>query len=51
MIKLKKEYTLPDTLGFYIFSGHRDSRNQLRANNDGTITLASMLDWRPQSEA
>ena len=42
---------LPDTVDFYMFTGHRGSRNPFRANNDGTITLASLLDWRPQTEA
>ncbi len=42
---------LPDTVSFYMFTGHRGSRNPFRANNDGTIALASLLDLRPQSEA
>jgi pimeloyl-ACP methyl ester carboxylesterase len=42
---------LPDRVAFYMFTGHRGSRNPFRANNDGTITLASLLDWRAQSEA
>ena len=42
---------LPDTVCFYMFTGHRGSRNPFRANNDGTITLTSLLDLRPQTEA
>ena len=42
---------LPSTVSFYMFTGHRGSRNPFRSNNDGTITLASLLDRRPQSEA
>ncbi len=42
---------LPETISFYMFSGHRGSRNPFRANNDGTIALSSTLDWRPQTEA
>lgn len=42
---------LPDTVSFYMFTGHRGSRNPFKANNDGTITLDSLLDLRPQTEA
>ena len=42
---------LPDTVSFYMFTGHRGSRNPFRSNNDGTITLASLMDLRPQTEA
>jgi pimeloyl-ACP methyl ester carboxylesterase len=42
---------LPDTVSFFMFYGHRGSRNPFRSNNDGTITLASLLDRRPQAEA
>lgn len=42
---------LPDTVDFYIFYGYRGSRNPFRANNDNTIRLSSLLDWRSQSEA
>ncbi len=42
---------MPDTVNFYMFTGHRGSRNPLRANNDGTISLTSLLDLRPQAEA
>ena len=30
---------LPEAIDFYLFFGHRGSRNPLRSNNDGTITL------------
>lgn len=42
---------MPASVSFYMFSGHRGSRNPFTSNNDGTITLASIMDWRPQSEA
>jgi len=42
---------MPETVNFYMFYGHRGSRNPFRSNNDGTIALASLLDSRPQSEA
>lgn len=42
---------LPETVNFYMFYGHRGSRNPFQSNNDGTITLASLQDLRPQSEA
>ncbi len=42
---------LPETVSFYMFTGHRGSRNPLRSNNDGTIALASIMDYRSQSEA
>ena len=42
---------MPEHISFYMFSGHRGSRNPFRSNNDGTIALSSLLDYRPQSEA
>jgi pimeloyl-ACP methyl ester carboxylesterase len=42
---------LPESVGFYMFCGYRGSRNPFRSNNDGTITLSSILDNRPQTEA
>ena len=42
---------LPPTVSFYMFTGLRGSRNPFRSNNDGTITLASLMDLRPQTEA
>jgi len=42
---------MPETISFYMFYGHRGNRSPFRSNNDGTITLSSLLDWRPQSEA
>lgn len=42
---------LPETVSFYMFTGHRGSRNPFRSNNDGTIALASIMDNRSQSEA
>jgi pimeloyl-ACP methyl ester carboxylesterase len=42
---------MPETTSFYMFSGHRGGRNPFQSNNDGTITLSSILDLRPQAEA
>ncbi len=42
---------LPETTAFYMFSGHRGGRNPFQSNNDGTISLSSILDLRPQAEA
>ncbi|WP_321417590.1 alpha/beta hydrolase [uncultured Desulfobacter sp.] len=42
---------LPESVTFYLLYGYRGSRNPLRSNNDGTITLSSLLDYRPQAEA
>lgn len=42
---------LPSSVDFYLFFGHRGSRNPLRSNNDGVVTLSSQLDRRAQSEA
>jgi pimeloyl-ACP methyl ester carboxylesterase len=50
-IKSLYQKKLPEYVSFYIFSGLKGSRNPLRSNNDGTVTLASTLDYRPQSEA
>ena len=50
-IKSLYRMKMPETIGFYMFYGHKGSRNPLQSNNDGTITLASLLDFRPQSEA
>ncbi|MDM8554645.1 alpha/beta hydrolase [Desulfococcaceae bacterium HSG7] len=42
---------MPEYVRFYMFYGHRGSRNPLLSNNDGTIALSSLLDFRAQSEA
>ena len=42
---------MPPHVSFYMFSGYRGSRNVFRSNNDGTMALNSILDYRPQSEA
>lgn len=42
---------MPESVNFYMFYGYRGNRNPFRSNNDGTITLTSLLDDRPQSEA
>ncbi len=42
---------MPETVSFYMFFGHRGSRNPFRSNNDRTIAFSSLLDSRAQSEA
>lgn len=42
---------MPETISFYMFSGHRGGRNPFQSNNDGTISLTSIQDLRPQAEA
>lgn len=42
---------MAETTSFYMFSGHRGGRNPFQSNNDGTISLSSILDLRPQAEA
>ncbi|MFT5699829.1 MAG: pimeloyl-ACP methyl ester carboxylesterase [Desulforhopalus sp.] len=42
---------MPETVSFYMFYGHRGSRNPFRSNNDSTIAFSSLLDRRAQSEA
>lgn len=42
---------MPDSVSYYMFYGHRGNRNPFRPNNDGTITLSSLLDRRPQADA
>jgi pimeloyl-ACP methyl ester carboxylesterase len=50
-IKSLYRLKIPEDVNFYMFSGHRGSRNPFRSNNDGTIELASIQDLRAQSEA
>jgi pimeloyl-ACP methyl ester carboxylesterase len=42
---------MPATVSFYMFYGHRGSRNPFRSNNDRTIAFSSLLDRRAQAEA
>ncbi len=42
---------LPQSVNFYMFCGYRGDRNPFRSNNDGTISLSSIMDSRAQSEA
>ncbi len=42
---------MPGRVDFYMFYGYRGSRNPFAANNDGTISLSSLLDRRSQAEA
>lgn len=51
LIKSLYQKKMPENTSFYMFYGHRGSRNPFRSNNDGTITLSSLLDRRPQSDA
>ena len=50
-IKSLYRIKMPESVSFYMFGGHKGNRNPFRSNNDGTITLSSILDYRPQSEA
>lgn len=50
-IKSLYRIKIPEDVNFYMFSGHRGSRNPFKSNNDGTIELASIQDLRAQSEA
>jgi uncharacterized alpha/beta hydrolase family protein len=42
---------MPENVSFFMFYGHRGSRNPFRSNNDRTIAFSSLLDRRAQSEA
>lgn len=42
---------MPENISFYMFCGYKGNRNPFRTNNDGTIALSSLMDYRPQSEA
>ena len=42
---------MPASIRFYMFCGYRGNRNPFSSNNDGTISLSSILDTRAQSEA
>ena len=35
---------MPETVSFYMFYGHRGSRNPFRSNNDRTIAFTSLID-------
>ena len=50
-IKSLYQSEFPKSVSFYMFSGYRGDRNPFRSNNDGTITLSSIMDSRAQSEA
>lgn len=50
-IKFSFSREMPPTIKDYLFFGHKGGGNPLRPNNDTTVTLASMLDPRAQSEA
>lgn len=45
------ERPMPEGIDFYLFFGYRGNRNPFRSNNDRTISLASLLDQRSQSDA
>jgi hypothetical protein len=42
---------MPESISFYMLVGYRGGRNPFQSNNDGTITLSSILDLRSQAEA
>jgi len=42
---------MPKSISFYMFCGYKGDRNPFESNNDGTIALSSLFDYRPQSEA
>jgi uncharacterized alpha/beta hydrolase family protein len=42
---------MPEGITFYMFYGYKGNRNIFQSNNDGTITLASLLNRKLQSEA
>ncbi|MCP4135550.1 MAG: alpha/beta hydrolase [bacterium] len=50
-IKSLYSVKIPETTSFYMFYGHKGSRNPFKSNNDKTIALTSLLDFRSQSEA
>jgi len=50
-IKSLYRMKMPESVRFYMFCGHSGNRNPFQSNNDGTITLSSILDYRAQSEA
>jgi len=50
-IKSLYRMKMPRYLDFYLFYGYKGNRNPFEHNNDGTIRLTSILDYRPQAEA
>jgi pimeloyl-ACP methyl ester carboxylesterase len=42
---------LPENVRFYLLYGYRGNLNPLHINNDGTIAMDSLLDYRSQGEA
>lgn len=50
-IKSLYQTEMQESVSFYMFCGYRGNRNPFRSNNDGTITLSSIMDSRAQSEA
>jgi pimeloyl-ACP methyl ester carboxylesterase len=50
-IKSLYRMKMPEYVRFYMFYGYRGNRNPFQHNNDGTMRLTSILDFRPQSEA
>ncbi len=42
---------IPHSVDFYMFSGYRGNNNPFGSNNDGTISLSSIMDQRAQAEA
>lgn len=50
-IKSLYQKKMPDSVNFYMFCGYKGNRNPFQSNNDGTISLSSIMDTRAQSEA
>jgi pimeloyl-ACP methyl ester carboxylesterase len=50
-IKSLYRMKMPGYVKFYMFYGYRGNRNPFQHNNDGTMRLTSILDFRSQSEA
>ena len=46
-IKALYRMTMPESVSFYMFYGYKGSRSPFGRNNDGTITLSSLLDEKP----
>jgi hypothetical protein len=42
---------LPDTLPYYLMFSHKGDSSMFMENNDGSVELASELDYRAQAEA
>ena len=50
-MKYLHTHPLPETVRFYLLFSYRGNRNPFKPNNDGTISMASVLDPHIQDEA